>query len=311
MLVSLIHFCRRGHVAQAQDHRSRNAARVIPTWPTCLGNPITEFQAESFTLAILAGAVDRSHGRRRTQTLQGGGPGWGPSRRFHGTQTDRARSGGDLGRNGNQPGATQKLAHVREMGQSGESVSSCSFTPGRLSKEVTWATITRPEPRPRACNIPQDPRRCRNTKTMNKLTVDLEVGDQQGNRFQTIQVTVDPRSTFTALASSPPGGTRGTCRPPKPTLAGPTDRTRSQSTWAGPWCAWRARPSVPAWSSPKTENPACWAWLHWAKPLLAVDPVAQRLVPVDAEPTLTIRDKTRLGQTTRSLGATPKRNQGR
>ena len=146
MLVSLIHFCRQGHTAQAQDHRSRNAARVIPTWPPWLGNPITEFPAESCTLAIPAGAVDRSHDRRRTQTLQGGGRAEDQDGDFterRQTEPGQVAISGGRATNQDQPRNSPTCGTwVRAENRSVPAVS-----PGRLSlsKEVTWATITRPE----------------------------------------------------------------------------------------------------------------------------------------------------------------------
>ena len=60
--------------------------------------------------------------------------------------TERRRTEPDrlaiLGRNGNQPGPTQKLTRVQEIGQNGESVSSCRFT-RTPSQGSNMGTITR------------------------------------------------------------------------------------------------------------------------------------------------------------------------
>ena len=116
---------------------------------------------------------------------------------------------------------------------------------------------------------------------MSKLTVDLEVGDQQGNRFQTIQVTVDPRSTFTALP-----------RALLEELAVPVDRQANARRADG-----RTVPIDLGWTMVRLEGqtlrtsvvfaedgePSLLGMVTLGEALLAVDPVAQRLVPVDAD----------------------------
>ena len=115
---------------------------------------------------------------------------------------------------------------------------------------------------------------------MNKFTVDLEVGDRQGNCFRSIQVTVDPRSTFTALP-----------RALLEELAVPVDRQANARLADG-----RTVPIDLGWTMVRLEGqtlptrvvfaedgePCLLGMFTLGEALLAVDPVAQRLVPVDA-----------------------------
>ena len=116
---------------------------------------------------------------------------------------------------------------------------------------------------------------------MNKLTVDLEVGNQRGNRFWSSQVTVDPRSTFSALL-----------RALLEDLSVPVDRQANSRLADG-----RTVPIDLGWTMARLEGqtfstsvtfaeagePTLLGMVTLGEALLAVDPVAQRLVPVDVD----------------------------
>ncbi len=116
---------------------------------------------------------------------------------------------------------------------------------------------------------------------MTKLTVNLEVGDQRGNRFRSIQITVDPGSTFTALP-----------RALLEELAVPVDRQANARLADG-----RTVPIDLGWTMVRLQGQTFPTQVIFAEDgessllgmvtlgeaLLAVDPVAQCLIPVDAD----------------------------
>ena len=116
---------------------------------------------------------------------------------------------------------------------------------------------------------------------MNKFTVNLEVGDQRGNRFRSNQVTLDPRSTFTALP-----------RALLEELAVPVDRQANSRLADG-----RTVPIDLGWTMVRLEGqtlptsvvfaedgePSLLGMVTLGEALLAVDPVTQRLIPVNAD----------------------------
>ena len=116
---------------------------------------------------------------------------------------------------------------------------------------------------------------------MNKLTVNLEVGDQRGNRFQSIQVTVDAGSTFTAIP-----------RALLEELALPVARQANSRLADG-----RTVPVDVGWTMVRLqgqtfptqvtfaedEEPSLLGMVTLGEALLEVDPVAQCLIPVDAD----------------------------
>ena len=96
---------------------------------------------------------------------------------------------------------------------------------------------------------------------MGKLVVTIGVGDQQGRQFEDLEVTVDTGSTFTAVP-----------RALLQRLGVPVRRSARSRLADGS--------SVPVdigWTVVRLEDTPCW------HALLAVDPVGQRLVPVEAE----------------------------
>ena len=116
---------------------------------------------------------------------------------------------------------------------------------------------------------------------MNKLTVDLEVGNQRGNRFRIIQVTEDLRSTFSALP-----------RALLEDLLVPVDRQANSRLADG-----RTVPIDLGWTMVRLQGQTFPTQVIFAEDgessllgmvtlgeaLLAVDPVAQLLVPVDVD----------------------------
>ena len=116
---------------------------------------------------------------------------------------------------------------------------------------------------------------------MNKLTVDLEVGNQRGNRFRSIQVTVDLRSTFSALP-----------RALLEDLSVPVDRQANSRLADG-----HTVPIDLGWTMVRLEGqtiPTSVSFAEDGEPtlpgmvtpgeaLLAVDREAQRLIPADVD----------------------------
>lgn len=116
---------------------------------------------------------------------------------------------------------------------------------------------------------------------MGKLTITIAVGDQQGARFEDLEVAVDTGSTFTAL--------------PKALLERlgvPVTRTARARTGDGGtvpvdigWTMVRLEGQVfptQVTFADEGEPPQLGA-VTLAGALLAVDPVGQRLIPVDVE----------------------------
>ena len=116
---------------------------------------------------------------------------------------------------------------------------------------------------------------------MARLTVRLEVGDQRGTRFQDIELIVDTGSTFTALP-----------RTLLEELAVPVGRQANSRMADG-----RTATVDVGWTMVRLEGqtfltrvtfadegePTLLGVVTLEEALLAVDPVGQRLVPVDAD----------------------------
>ena len=116
---------------------------------------------------------------------------------------------------------------------------------------------------------------------MGKLTVTVAVGDQQGRRFTSLNLTVDTGSTFTALPRS---------------LLESLDvpvarRARSRLADGGAsmvdvgWTMIRLQdqefPTTVTFA--EANEPPLLGVVTLEEALLAVDPVGQRLIPVDAD----------------------------
>ena len=106
---------------------------------------------------------------------------------------------------------------------------------------------------------------------MGKLVVTIGVGDQQGRQFEDLEVTVDTGSTFTAVP-----------RALLQRLGVPVRRSARSRLADGS--------SVPVdigWTVVRLEDQTFATQVIFAEEnqpsLLAVDPVGQRLVPVEAE----------------------------
>ena len=116
---------------------------------------------------------------------------------------------------------------------------------------------------------------------MGKLTVTIGVGDQQGAQFEDLEVTVDTRSTFTAVP-----------RALLEKLGVPVHRTARARTADG-----GTVPVEIGWTLVRLEGQVFPTQVTFAEEgeqprlgvvtlreaLLAVDPVGQRLIPVDVE----------------------------
>ena len=89
---------------------------------------------------------------------------------------------------------------------------------------------------------------------MGKLVVTIGVGDQQGRQFEDLEVTVDTGSTFTAVP-----------RTLLQRLGVPVRRSARSRLADG------------------SSVPVGWTVVRLEDALLAVDPVGQRLAPVEAE----------------------------
>ena len=116
---------------------------------------------------------------------------------------------------------------------------------------------------------------------MGKLIVTIAVGNQQGEQLEDLEVTVDTRSTFTAVP-----------RAVLERLGVPVNR-RARSRMADG----RTMPVDIGWTMVRLEGqllptqvtfagegePPLLGAVTLEEALLAVDPVGQRLIPVDAE----------------------------
>ena len=116
---------------------------------------------------------------------------------------------------------------------------------------------------------------------MGKLTVTIGVGDQQGRRFEDIEVIVDTGSTFTALP-----------RILLQNLGVPVERSARSRLADGctdmvdiGWTMVRLQDQTfPTRVTFAEENePTLLGVVTLEEALLAVDPVGQRLLPVDAD----------------------------
>ena len=116
---------------------------------------------------------------------------------------------------------------------------------------------------------------------MGKLILNIGIGDQQGNRFQDIQVTVDTGSTFTAVprrlleSLDVPVARQATFR---------MADGRTTTVDVG-WTIIRLQGQVlPTRVIFVEENESSLLGaVTLDEALLAVDPVGQRLIPVDAD----------------------------
>ena len=116
---------------------------------------------------------------------------------------------------------------------------------------------------------------------MGKLTVVLDVGDQQGCRFRSLELAVNTGSTFTAVP-----------RALLEELAVPVARQANSRLADG-----RTVPVDVGWTMVRLQGqtfptqvtfaedgePSLLGMVTLGEALLAVDPVAQRLIPVDAD----------------------------
>ena len=116
---------------------------------------------------------------------------------------------------------------------------------------------------------------------MGKLTITIGVGDQQGSRFEDLEVTVDTGSTFTAVP-----------RALLERLGVPVSRTARARTADG-----GTVPVDIGWTMVRVEDQVFPTQVTFAgegepprlgavtleEALLAVDPAGQRLIPADAE----------------------------
>ena len=116
---------------------------------------------------------------------------------------------------------------------------------------------------------------------MGKLIITIGAGDPQGNRFQEVEVTVDTGSTFTAL----PGSMLRELGVPvertaRARLADGSSKTvqvgRTMIRLEG-----RTFPTPVIFAGP--AEPSLLGVVTLEDALLAVDPVGQRLIPVDAD----------------------------
>ena len=116
---------------------------------------------------------------------------------------------------------------------------------------------------------------------MGKLTVTLDVGDQQGSRFRSLELTVNTGSTFTTLPRAPledlavPVARRASSRMP-------IDRTVTVEVgWSMLRLEGRIFPTRVIFAGDGESSLLGMVALEEALP--AVNPVAQRLIPVDAD----------------------------
>ena len=116
---------------------------------------------------------------------------------------------------------------------------------------------------------------------MGKLTITIGVGDQQGGQLEVLEVVVDTGSTFTAVPEAL-----------LERLGVPVDRTARPRMADG-----RTVPVDIGWTMVRIEDqlfptqvtfseegePPLLGMVTLKEALLAVDPVGQRLIPVDVE----------------------------
>ena len=116
---------------------------------------------------------------------------------------------------------------------------------------------------------------------MGKLVITIGAGDPQGDRFHDVEVTVDTGSTFTAL----PGSMLRELGVPvertaRARLADGSSKTvqigRTMIRLEG-----RTFPTPVIFAGP--DEPSLLGVVTLEDALLAVDPVGQRLIPVDAD----------------------------
>ena len=116
---------------------------------------------------------------------------------------------------------------------------------------------------------------------MGKLTITIGVGDQRGSRFEDLEVTVDTRSTFTAVPKSL-----------LERLGVPVTHTARARTADGGtvpvdigWTMVRLEGQVFPTQVTFADNgePPLLGAVTLREALLAVDPAGQRLVPVDVD----------------------------
>ena len=116
---------------------------------------------------------------------------------------------------------------------------------------------------------------------MGKLTVNLEVGDQQGSRFRSLELTVDTGSTFTTL----PRGLLEELAVPVARQANSRMADGRAATVDVGWTMVRLQgQTFPTRVTFAEEGEPCLLGVvTLEEALLAVDPVGQRLIPVDAD----------------------------
>ena len=116
---------------------------------------------------------------------------------------------------------------------------------------------------------------------MGKLTVTIGVGDQQGRQFEDLEVTVDTGSTFTAV----PRALLQRLGVPVRRSARSGWPTEAQSPVDIGWTVVRLEDQIFATQVIFAEEnePSLLGVVTLEDALLAVDPVGQRLAPVEAE----------------------------
>ena len=116
---------------------------------------------------------------------------------------------------------------------------------------------------------------------MGKLTVTIGVGNQQGGQFEVLEVTVDTGSTFTAV---PRALLEKLGVPVRRTAQSRMADGRSVPVDIG-WTVVRVQDQVFATQVTFAEEnePALLGVVTLEDALLAVDPVGQRLIPVEAD----------------------------
>ena len=116
---------------------------------------------------------------------------------------------------------------------------------------------------------------------MGKLTVTIGVGNQQGGQFEDLEVTVDTGSTFTAV---PRALLEKLGVPVRRTAQSRMADGRSVPVDIG-WTVVRVQDQVFATQVTFAEEnePALLGVVTLEDALLAVDPVGQRLIPVEAD----------------------------
>ena len=116
---------------------------------------------------------------------------------------------------------------------------------------------------------------------MGKLVITIGVGDPQGDRFRDVEVTVDTGSTFTALPGSM---LREMGVPVERTAQARLADGNSKTVQIGHTMVrleGRTFPTPVIFAGP--DEPSLLGVVTLGDALLAVDPVGQRLIPVDAD----------------------------